>query len=188
MNCRKWQILMMRKNDGETNEMENRNLFLHLKSCPQCQKLEQDLEQILTGLEKQQPLDLKIDPKLELKVMNAVHCLKYRTPTETGIIRLIYAGLGLVFTGILVNIGSGLVNSGFFNLFLKISDGLSQIARAATTMEVLYHILQPFISQELNTVTQWVLSIYKGALLVSIILLIRFIYTQKRYVPEGNCN
>lgn len=177
---------MMRKIDGETNEMENRGLSLHLKSCPHCRKLDRDLELILSGLEEQHPLDLKIDPQLELKVINEVRRLKHRKPAETKFLWLIYTGLGLVFTGILVNTGWQLVNNGFLNLFLKIRDGLLQIDETVTTMEIFYHILEPLVSRELHTVTQLVLSIYKGTILVSIILLLQFIYTQRRCVAEEN--
>lgn len=186
MNCKKWQIIIMRKFDGAINESEDRDLSLHLKSCPHCRKLDRDLERILTGLEEQSPLDLKIDPKLEFTVMQAVHGLNSRRPTESGIIRLIYSGLGLVLAGIFLYIGSELVDSGFFNLLLKINDGISQITAALTRLEILYHILQPFVSQELTTLTQWISAIYKGALLVSIILLVQFVYTQRRCGAEDN--
>ncbi len=186
MNCKKWQTLIMRKIDGEINDLENRNLSLHLKACPHCQKLLQELDQIVTGLEEQPLMDLEINPNLELTIMEAVSNIKYRTPDETGIFQFIYAGLGLVFLGVLLSIGSQLTNFGFFDLILIINDGLSQMMNAVTKLEIIYHILRPFVFQELNTLAQWVLAIYKGTLLVSIMLLVRFIYNQIHRVPENN--
>lgn len=184
MNCAKWQTLIMRKIDNETTDIENRDLSIHLNSCSHCRKLNRELEQILTILEDQPSLDLKIDPQLELAVLRKVCSLKYRTSEKVGIIRLAFAGLGLVFTIILLNLGLDLTNFSFFNLFLTINTGLLQITNVLTKLEVFYHILEPFILQELNTLARWMMATYKVTILLSIFLLVRFVYNQRRCITE----
>lgn len=188
MNCDKWQTLIMRKIDNEISAVQNRDLSIHLSSCPHCLKLNRDLEQILAVLEDQPSvdLDLKIDPRLELTVMQEIRRIKYHSPSQDGIIRLAYTGLGLVFTGILLNLGLKLINFNFFNLFLLVNAGLSQIISFLTKLEVVYHILQPFVIQELNTLAQWIMAAYKGTILLSIVLLVWLVSIQRRYITEDN--
>lgn len=186
MNCDKWQTLIMRKIDNEISAVQTRDLSIHLSSCPHCLKLNRDLEQILTVLEDQPSLDLKIDPRLELTVMQEIRRIKYHSPSQDGIIRLAYTGLGLVFTGILLNLGLKLTNSNFLNLFLLVNTGLSQVTSFLTKLEIVYRILQPFVFQELNNLAQWIMAAYKGTILLSVVLLVWLVSIQRRYITEDN--
>ncbi|NLW47084.1 MAG: zf-HC2 domain-containing protein [Firmicutes bacterium] len=177
MSCKKWRNLIMKKIDGTTNDIENQNLSLHLEGCPICRNLEQDLKRVLAELEEEPPLDLEIDPMLEVKVMQMIRHKEMRTTIYNEYVWL--AGVGLILLLMAVLLGGSLENFSFFNLFLKAGRQLSQITNILTKLEIVYSIIRPFVFQGLNTIAQWVLAIYKGSVLVAMILLIRFISIQK---------
>ncbi len=178
MNCKKWHDLIMCKLDGEISEKEKQTLSLHLDSCPECRRLHRDLEQIFSGLEEPERFNLNIDPRLERTIMNEVYRLKSQSDAN-GVGKIVFIGLGLALMGFLINSCLSLVNSGFFDILLKIQSGLTKIAGTITIVDIVYHIVQPLVSRELNIATQWVLAVYKGTILVSIILLTQFIYNQR---------
>jgi hypothetical protein len=177
MSCKKWRNLIMERIDGTTNDIENQNLSLHLEDCPICRNLEQDLKRVLAELKEEPPIDLEIDPMLETKVMQMIRVPEMRTSISAGYILLTGAGLVLFLTAALL--GGGLENFSFLNLTLKAGHQLSQITNVLTKLEIVYDILRPFVFQELNTLAQWVLAIYKGSVLVAMMLLIRFVSIQK---------
>jgi hypothetical protein len=177
MSCKKWRNLIMKRIDGTANDIEDQNLSLHLEKCLICRNLEQDLKRVLAELEEEPPIDLEIDPMLEAKVMQMIRVPEMRTSIYAGYIWLAGAGLVLLLTAALL--GGGLEKFSFFNLILKAGHQLSQITNVLTKLEIVYDILRPFVFQELNTLAQWVLAIYKGSVLVAMMLLIRFVSTQK---------
>jgi hypothetical protein len=177
MSCKKWRNLIMERIDGTTNDIENQNLSLHLENCPSCRNLEQDLKRVLAELEEEPPIDLEIDPMLESKVMQMIGSTEMRSSISAGYFWLAGAGLVLFLTAGLL--GGSLKNFSFFNLILKTGRQLSQITNVLTKLEIVYDILRPFAFQGLNTIAQWLLAIYKGSILVAMILLIRFVSIQK---------